>query len=513
MKTSPASVVNAFNELATPELRHKAIWALIARFTSDELNELRTWSNSGVRDRDPICILPIELLFRIFRLVDLRTAFRCHRVSKDWRKFLSSYEIIRELFHSWFCCGSQGTLYSRNTPAPIASRMAAHFDAFRTGDPFAMTTILRAQNGHASTTAIAAYCGGLLAWSEESACTTNLLCLRTGRTKLWADEGRSKTHHIAVSELLVATCNHFGNVSVYNHLTDAKYTFKLSSANVRGFTLRRTTLAILLRGEILIWSLTTQKLRQIPLVSDSMKSINCARGSQETFGLQFAANGRELICSRAIMETVWEGSVTFTRVPSDGAPQETSEEHEVIYSYEPLFPETCQMIPSESRTFGTLMPSGQAMLIGYDECRKEPQFHDIGRAFRGWPPNGYYQKHVLYQGDYQFRSDNIIRTIFVKDLHEHRGQYDTEWKPTIMGGSALANTHISPSGAYDVLGDETFLVHMYPTHIMAYCFDQNSAGGYSWTKLRPSPISHKSKQEFAGLLPRSLSVIFRKSSS
>ena len=96
---------------------------------------------------------------------------------------------------------------------------------------------------------------------------------------MWAGEGRNKAHHIAVSERLNATCDHFGNVSVYNHLTDDEYTFKLSSANVKGFTLRSTTLAILLQGEILVWSLTTQSLWQIPLVSDSMKSINFVEGS------------------------------------------------------------------------------------------------------------------------------------------------------------------------------------------------------------------------------------------
>ena len=50
--------------------------------------------------------------------------------------------------------------------------------------------------------------------------------------------------------------------------------------------------------------------------------------------------------------------------------------------------------------------------------------------------------------------------IFVKNVHEHRGQYNTEWKPTSMGGSALASTYIWPSRAYGVLGDEIFLVHM-----------------------------------------------------
>ena len=324
--------------------------------------------------------------------------------------------------------------------------------------------------------------------------TTNLLCLQTGRTKLWTNEARTRAYHIAVSELLVATCNSFGNVSVYNHLTDDEYTLKLSSANVKGFTLRSTTLAILLDREINVWSLTTQRTRQILLVSDSMTSINCISTGQETFGLQFAANGRDLICFHAMMCNALSGKVAFIRVTSDGAPQETSTEHTISTNCPSTYRETCQMIPSEYHTFGTVVCDNEAILIGYDESRNQPVFHALGRSYGSYQPNGYYQRHVLYQtktirsigGSGKFR-----RRMFVKDLHNHRGQHNTEWKTTNM--EAKVDTSITEyvTAGHKVLGDETFLVHMYPTHIVAYCFDQNSEGGYSWTKLRPPPVSHK----------------------
>ncbi|MCJ1377449.1 hypothetical protein MMC17_000544 [Xylographa soralifera] len=374
--------------------------------------------------------------------------------------------------------------------------MAAHFDAFRTGDPFAKTIKFRPRCGHPSKRVTAAYHGGLLAWRdrEESAFTTNLLCLRTSRTKRWADQGRHKVRHIAVSELLVAVCSSSGNISIYNQLTDDKYTFKLSSGKVRGFALRSTTLAILLDGEINVWNLTTQTTRQISLVSDSMKSINCSSAAQETFGLHFAANEPDFICFHAFMNATCSGKVVFVRVPLDGSSQETSTEHEISPSCLSTGGETCQMIPGDFHTFGTIVCNGQAILIGYDESRNQPQFHGLGRSNWDLLPNGYYQKHVLYQTQevgFSNMSRISSRKVLVKDLHGHRDQHNTAWKTTNMDGSVDASLPDQFSAAHKVLGDETFLVHMYPTHIMAYCFDQNSEGGYSWTKLRPSPVSLK----------------------
>ncbi|MCJ1395976.1 hypothetical protein MMC18_008862 [Xylographa bjoerkii] len=480
MKPSPDAVVNAFNKLNTPELRHKRrIWALVARLTQEELDGLRTWSHNEIFYRDPIHVLPIELLSRIFQL---------------------------DYYNHGVVAVKQATLYSRDTPAPIASAMAAHFDAFCTGDPFAMTSQLRdhyVKYGYGSQQATAAYCGGLLAWSEDLVYTTNLLCLRTGRTKLWANEGESKAHCIAVSELFIATCDQLGNVSVYNHLTDDIYTLKLSSANVRGFVLKRATLAILFDREIVVWSLNTQKTRQIPIISDNMRSISCANNRQETFGLHFAANGRDFICSRAIMDdtvsrtafstgnSASSGKIFFTRVPSDGTPRRISTSHEISSSCESICRTTCHMDPSGLHTFGTIICNSKAILIGYDEVWNQPQFHVLGPLYRNRHPNGYFRKHVLYKSEFSGLPKAVCRKILFKDLHDHHDQRNTTWKTTDMDGDAVVKSNRKSHASYAVLGDETFLVHMYPTHIMAYCFDQNSEGGFSWTKLRPSPIPRK----------------------
>ena len=354
-----------------------------------------------------------------------------------------------------------------------------------------MTTKLRASRGDPSRTTTAAYFDGLLAWGEEKACTTNLLCLRSGRTRLWVDEDRVKANHIAVSELLVATCNRFGDVCVHNHLTDDEYTFKLSSANVRGFALRSTTLAILFDREINVWNLRTQKACRIPLVSLAMPTISGISDRHQSFRLQFAANGRDFICSSVVLDSTSPGKVIFLRVSSDGVTQEVSTEYEISTSYISTRHETCQSNVDDFHTFGRIKYNYQYILIGYDESRNQPQFHVLGSSYRRWPPDAYYQKHVLYQSQdarLNKRSGNAIRRVVVKDLND---QHSTEWKITKLDDAVDVDRKGQGLSSHKVLGDETFLVHIYPSHIIAYCFDQNSEGGYSWTKLRPSPLSHK----------------------
>ncbi|MCJ1400552.1 hypothetical protein MMC11_003758 [Xylographa trunciseda] len=357
--------------------------------------------------------------------------------------------------------------------------MAAHIDAFRTGDPFAMTKIVL--QSYTRSDYAAAYYGGLLVWSVDMSYTTNLRCLRTGRTKLWVNQGRSKTHCIAVSELLVATCDHFGNVSVHNHLTDDEYIFKLSSANVKGFALRSTTLAILLDHNVLVWSLETQKTRQIPVLLEGGIGEMWDR-----FQLQFTANGEDIIYSHTFVDDSSAGKVTFSRVPLDGAPQETSTVHEITSSGESICRKTCQRTPSKLHTFGIMNYNDEAILISYDEFRNQPQFHVLGRSHSLWPQTGYLEKHVLYKSAIVKQGGS--RKLLVKDLHSHRDQHNATWKPTHMDGAKFTSRI---DGQYEVLGDETFLVHMFDTHIAAYCFDQHSQGGHSWTKLRPLPVTNK----------------------
>ena len=450
------------------------------------------WSHQKLFYRDPIYILPTELLSQIFQLVDLRTVFRCHRVSKDWRTILSSYDIIQGLFQSWFCYGNQATLDFRETPAPIASAMAAHIDAFRTGDPFAMTTKLRDNYAeHEMEDVTAAYYDGILAWSENKKHTTNLLCLRTGRVKLWANDGRTTISRIAVSELLVATCNYFAKVLVYNHLTNDEYTFTISSANVKGFALSHITLAVFHDCEITVWSLTTQRTRQIPIISDTVRSLGFTRQKLALSGLQFASNGRDFICCNALVHDASPGTITFTRVSSEGESPKTSTAYDISSQCETICHRTPRIYPKGFHTFGAIVCDKDALLIGYDEFRNQPQFHFLGPSNRRWLPIGFFQKNMLYKGE--LYPDEPIRgtrkislRVCMKDLHDLRDQHNIPWETIEMERNTLVKTEMRSWCGYKILGDDTFMVHMYPTHIVVYCFDQNSAGGCSWTKLRPS---------------------------
>ncbi|MCJ1385886.1 hypothetical protein MMC17_009010 [Xylographa soralifera] len=285
-----SDVATAFGKLRTAELGQDPILPSSTPFSRNEPAQLR-----HIPCQDAISLLPLELIAHIFKYVDLLTVIRSRRVCHKWATSLSSTDIMHAVLRPWLL---PHETFSNPVQGPVISLSAvpARIDAFSTGRPFSIYTRYRTRdwddrlaNVFLDDTGYVAYADGFLAWRDSQACTTNLLNLWSGESKARSFRNEAAPFLLAVSSTLLAACDDFGAVTVYDHISHGEFHFRIPSANVQSMVTKGRTVAVLHDSDVTVWSATTQQARQIHIAIGT-----AAEAISQCYGLLFAADEHDL---------------------------------------------------------------------------------------------------------------------------------------------------------------------------------------------------------------------------
>ncbi|MCJ1392689.1 hypothetical protein MMC18_005560 [Xylographa bjoerkii] len=463
--------------------------------------------------QDAIGLLPIELIAHIFQYVDHLTVIRSRRVCHKWTVLLSSTNVMHAVLRPWLA-PHESFSDPNHGPTVSPSAIAARIDAFSSGRPFSVYTKSRNRDWERRCTDVfiddtghVAYADGFLAWIDSEADTTNLLNLWSGESKAWSFRNQADPFLLAVSDTLFAACDHFGTVTVYDHINNDEFAFRLPSANAQGIVTKGHTVAVLHDSDVIVWSAATQTARQVHIAIDSADEA-----ISQCYGLLFVADENDL----RYYQTPGDTQITFTRVPLDDTPPpEAATEEASDYAADPALeiypipPPTPDNIPRLSSSHGLLtlctvqpatgtsligyntsfqrlryaQPTSGTILVGYDASHQRPRFAQIGSG----NARGLLWKDVVYKSHLIATTGGRSRRLSVADC---RDGSDSRWRLTGMQARPMATEGEVEGGRWSpremsnvrLLGDEHFLVQAFTDRVVVYGFDRECGEG--WRRLR-----------------------------
>jgi hypothetical protein len=229
---------------------------LSSELESSEIKKFSPW----IHERDTRCDilgeLPLELVLLILGYVDLRTTFRCRRVSQRWAVILSLEILWKVYLEPWYS-GKHLALHERQV-LPLSTaigEIAEHVDAFCTGRPFSSLTMFLDRPTSRDFSSQFRYCRSLLTWWDEYDAKIHLVDLKSGNHKSFV---RTSTVY-ALSEKLIVFCSDSGTVKVIDHLTEFTYRFQLPHGNVRAVIVKGGAIAILHDAWVTTWDIESKK--------------------------------------------------------------------------------------------------------------------------------------------------------------------------------------------------------------------------------------------------------------
>ena len=390
--------------------------------------------------------------------------------------------------HETFSSPVQGPIIS---PSAVAARI----DAFSTGRPFSICTKYRNRDWDRRSTDVfiddtghVAYADGFLAWIDSEADTTNLLNLWSGESKVWSFRNQAASFLLAVSKTLFAACDHFGTVTVYDHISHSEFHFRVPSANVQAMVTKGHTVAVLHDSDVTVWIDTMQQARQIHIAIDTADEA-----ISQCYGLVFAADEHDL----RYYQTPGDTHITFTCVPlEDTLTPEAAKEEASDCAADPDSALEVYSVPSPTHddlprlssphgllTLCTVQPATGTILIGYDAPHQRPRFAQIGSG----NARGLLWKDVVYKSHLVATTRGRSRRLSVADC---RDGSDSRWRLTGMVARPIGaegegrGVRWSPREISNVrlVGDEHFLVQAFTDRVVVYGFDVECGEG--WSRLR-----------------------------
>jgi hypothetical protein len=289
---------------------------LSTKLESSEIKQLSWWLHARDSRYDILGNLPLELVLHILRYVDLRTAFRCRRISQRWAGILSLDLLPQIYIRPWYFREDQSSRDRQSLPLSTeTTKVAEHIDAFCTGRPFgSLTMSFNPGNNSQSFHSDVHYCNGLLMLLDEQDNLVQFFDLRNGTHKNFALP--SEQNPRALSEQLIVCCSDVGEVEIVNHLTGSNHQFGLESENARDVIAKGGTIAILHDEYVTTWDIETQTTCQFCICPSPRSHLSIVED-----GIYITTKELDVIYYEVFERTEWEcAEVSFVRYKLDGTP-------------------------------------------------------------------------------------------------------------------------------------------------------------------------------------------------
>lgn len=278
---------------------------------------------------DLIAQLPLEINQIIFQQLPLRQIFQARSVSRAWRDALTDPDLVHRLLRAWYP--------APHVPVPnvdgrsaeqVSSLNAEHVDAYRRGKAFSMRTHCTPSFSSGLDTDCIAYADAHLSWvdpAESSTCRK--LDVRTGDTKIFVTEDRSRVCSLALSTSMVAVASMSGKCYVWMLKEQNNMSLRLPSPWVLKILLTSNTVVIAFYHpgsdqhrtgvDILTWTPISQKTQSFAF------DLQGSDESRRDIKVMLDNEGRSVVFVERQCANVSEGveRVYFTRASLNGIVQ------------------------------------------------------------------------------------------------------------------------------------------------------------------------------------------------
>ncbi|KAI4200456.1 MAG: hypothetical protein LQ350_003904 [Teloschistes chrysophthalmus] len=241
-------VVNIFKKLRTVDETSTFCKNLTASLPQESQRDLKSHLAEVHFKQDPIERVPLEISCLIFQHLDIYQAFQLRRVSKLWLRRLSAPDFVESLLRPWFAMGEVNLRMPPNISAEAAlSIKAEHVDAYKTGNPFSMlrgTWEWDSTGQDLKDLSKIVYKHGHLAWLDADDTAIRVRNLELGHQSLYTLPNREKANLIALSSDIIAATTLHGRCYAWDRTTGAPSSIKLPSSWNLGLFVSGKSLAI-----------------------------------------------------------------------------------------------------------------------------------------------------------------------------------------------------------------------------------------------------------------------------
>ncbi|OCK83294.1 hypothetical protein K432DRAFT_187605 [Lepidopterella palustris CBS 459.81] len=249
-----SGVVEAFKRLSTSDERAAALEAIIKELNPYEWREAFARLKRRTFQCDLVSSLPIEIGIQIFRYLDISTPFRLQSVSKNWRRLLTSPDILRPMLSTWYSDLDrplEGEASLRGQDYAVCQLKAEHMHRFRRGAPFSWVRINLSEQepwNMRSTMprhpAKVDFIDETVAWLDNTpeSSLVKVCNLRTKKSLIVGGEGRERIHYIKLTTELISFTTFSGRIYACDLATGERRSFRLPSARSPIFSCRGRTI-------------------------------------------------------------------------------------------------------------------------------------------------------------------------------------------------------------------------------------------------------------------------------
>ncbi|KAL8771830.1 MAG: hypothetical protein Q9209_002768 [Squamulea sp. 1 TL-2023] len=507
-------VTDIFKNLRTVDERGAFIQELLESLPRSHVRDIVAHAGSVDFHIDIVGKLPIEILCLIFHHLDLYQVFQLQRVSKQWQNKLLAPDLLEYLLRPWEVLGKVDLRIPPDTSVHAALALKAeHIDAFKTGNPFSMVLgqwdePVAASN--ASSPLKVVYSHGRLAWVDTSLRKLHIKNLEFGNVIQCTTPDRGQIDLLFLTSEIVAVTTTTGKRCAWDCATGAPASplasVQLSSAWATRLTGVGRTLAIVqeLGGAhglcITIWSLDDCKTRsfdvrnlrsptyRVNILEQSVIIIERVRGPPDEVFFRRFTYGGDLIAqgTSGLLHRRFRSGCAYFAVLSQQDGEETmrlemldsiipsQEQERKFRSLRGLVTqETCGIL---RLVFDLSTNSLQKSAIS---CRK----FEIGQSINNY---WYCWKTMAFRFCEDAKGKPLSAAI---DLQSHtpvpRYTHRLDHGPWTRKGTGWPGQSLPVrrhAAEYDgslgdrpiwFLGDEIYMIRVYPHGYNVFCFDKN----------------------------------------
>ncbi|KAL8674581.1 MAG: hypothetical protein Q9168_001024 [Polycauliona sp. 1 TL-2023] len=509
------SVRQIFEKQKGADERRTFIQSLLASLPRSSVRDIIGYTQSVDFRFDIIGHLPVEILGLIFQHLEIYQAFQLRRVSKWWQKILSASDLITILLRPWYALGEVPLRMPLDISTDAALGLKAeHLDAFRTGNPFSMAQgewEVAAWNGAYPLNV--SYSHGRLAWLDHSQRVLHIRRLEDGHEYSLATPNRARIHLLALSADIAAVTTLSGKCYAFN-LVDGSpaATIPLPSASADFLAIAGKTLAVvqdlpdLKRHRFTVWSLDDGETRSfiitsrhsepgsrylfsVSIMTKSIVLLERIRGPPDeivftcyTFDGKITSQGSSGLLHRSfrsgyehfIVLPEAESEETMNREVLDSSipPLEDEEEYQTLHKS--VSEGTCGIVWTAFDPRSNRFQLSQKPAIS---CRE----FEIGQSTDNY---WYLWKNMAFRFCEEPEGNPLSAALDLRDgtlVPHYRNRLDHgPW--TEIGTGWPGDRGQSQATSYDgslglrpiwVLGDEIYMIRVYPRGYTVFCFDKN----------------------------------------
>ncbi|KAL9000683.1 MAG: hypothetical protein Q9169_000719 [Polycauliona sp. 2 TL-2023] len=512
------TVKQVFRNLKGADERDRFIRTLLESLPRTSVRDIVGHAQSVDFRFDIIGNLPVEILFLIFHHLEIYQAFQLRRVSKWWQKILSAPALIDSLLRPWDALGEVHLRMPPSTPIDEALALKAeHLDAFRTGNPFSMAQgeweIAACKGAYPLNVS---YNHGRLAWLDRSYRQLNIRHLEGGQNEIsYTTPHRARIDLLGLSGDIAAVTTFSGKcyaIDLTDGSTAASITLPSASANylaVAGKTLAvvqgdRTKIN---QHHVTIWSLDDRQTRYFDITSrDSalgdryVLSLATARESivilervkgppDEIFFTCYTFDGKiKAEGSSGLIDRTFRSGYEYFIVLPEPESEETMN-REVLDPAIPSFLEDRDK--EEYQTLHKAVTEGTCGIVWIVFDPRNNRFQvsqkpavscrefEIGQSDDNY---WYLWKRMAFRFCEQPNGNPLSAALDLQDrtlVPQFRQRLNHgPWTTAGTGWPTKRSRGPSYDGSLGlkpiwILGDETYMIRVYPRGYTAFCFDKN----------------------------------------